>query len=508
MAITYLSSGLDSTNPAYNPVVYVFDSDNKALPGFRYVVDVYLSGTSTKIYEARIAPRPGDGYGYVDLSKILSSYVTYDADFTNTSVLSIPNSYIGYDVKVGEEYLSTWYFDDTQCCPTMYIQTGATVSAPFSAGDIINVTLTGTPPYFPESAGIHTVTGITASGYAVQVDIPFTSSPPNPGYITYADNRTIITRDMLAIINQYAFNSALGAVEWRKYDLNDYLHNFASGDKKLLLYAPSDEITLSPDDYLWIDYITAGNSSIADKAIFINDQGLTYSKSIAPTYSSEPFFQFSAGPNNVGALAGPTSGLITPSTEWYKFYTADSSGNPISKEYTILLDKECKPDPVTLVYQDFMGSIVSTTFNKVVDQSGQISRSTYNRQAGDLLVDKWTYDSYERGTVDVDTSYTREMTLSTGWLNEEQDKRFLNLLVSPNVWMNTGEQEFQYSGPMNANPEFNASGGWTFGAGGGATSSINNLGMALVTAQLECNCIVTGKQIGRASCRERVCRYV
>jgi hypothetical protein len=47
--------------PAYNPVKFIVDSTNKNLTGFRYIFDVYESGTSTKIAEYKVLPT----YGYV-----------------------------------------------------------------------------------------------------------------------------------------------------------------------------------------------------------------------------------------------------------------------------------------------------------------------------------------------------------------------------------------------------------------------------------------------------------
>ena len=67
----------NTTTPAYNPVVYWVDSTNKNETGFKYVVDVY-DGGGTQIAEYRVAPRIDDGYGVIDLSRLLSSQVSKD----------------------------------------------------------------------------------------------------------------------------------------------------------------------------------------------------------------------------------------------------------------------------------------------------------------------------------------------------------------------------------------------------------------------------------------------
>jgi hypothetical protein len=93
--------------PAYNPVKYIYSSSNVALQGFKYIYDIYQSGTANKIAEYRVMPTYGTGFGEIDLSKLLQAKVSYDLNLTNTSAYNAPNSHYKYDVKVGEEYLTT-----------------------------------------------------------------------------------------------------------------------------------------------------------------------------------------------------------------------------------------------------------------------------------------------------------------------------------------------------------------------------------------------------------------
>jgi ABC-type glycerol-3-phosphate transport system substrate-binding protein len=61
--------------PAYNPIKYIYDSTNKNLGGFKYIFDIYESGTANKIAEYRVLPMYSTGYGEIDLSKLLQSKV-------------------------------------------------------------------------------------------------------------------------------------------------------------------------------------------------------------------------------------------------------------------------------------------------------------------------------------------------------------------------------------------------------------------------------------------------
>ncbi len=67
MAITTIYEPQDIT-PAYNPMKFLYDSTNKNNLGFKYIFDVYQSGTSNKIAEYRVYPQrwPKDGHeGYI-----------------------------------------------------------------------------------------------------------------------------------------------------------------------------------------------------------------------------------------------------------------------------------------------------------------------------------------------------------------------------------------------------------------------------------------------------------
>lgn len=112
--------------PIYNPLDYKFDSDNKNESGFEYVIDVYNSGTTDKIFEWRMPPRSSDGWCYVKTNKILSNLVSYDKNDTNTFVNS---SY---------SYYPQW-MQSTGGNLSLYKFSGSDTEAPFISGDTVNI---------------------------------------------------------------------------------------------------------------------------------------------------------------------------------------------------------------------------------------------------------------------------------------------------------------------------------------------------------------------------------
>jgi hypothetical protein len=48
-------------------------SNNVTLQGFKYIFDIYESGTANKIAEYRVLPTYSTGFGEIDLSKLLQA---------------------------------------------------------------------------------------------------------------------------------------------------------------------------------------------------------------------------------------------------------------------------------------------------------------------------------------------------------------------------------------------------------------------------------------------------
>lgn len=426
MAVSNITTNLTKFNPVYNPVVFGFDSTNKNQPGFRYVVDVYLAGTATKIFEARVAPRPNDGYGYIDLSKILANYLSYDIDLTNTTSSAVTNSYLKFDVKIGEEYQVNWVFTDS-VFDTGKTKLLGTTTPTFVAGDQIVVNLTN-PSYFPTLVGLHTVDSIV--GNNVILNLAFVSSPTNPGTATYADGRKTITRGLLVYSDYVVWNGALSPKEWPSYNSANYTINTAPSSSRLLLTNIPDNFYAKTTQDIWINWAPY-LSATPYYVYFTNSNGDVFRKQVNNT--TQELRQFSAGPNNVGALSlvSGTAGLIKSDTTYYDFYVTNISGTAMCKKYRINIDRRCNIEDYEIVFQDRLGSFVSYSFSLRSKLSGQISRETYNKQIGDITGGKWTYNLSDAGMVNTGISVTEEYELNTDWMTYEMNEYFVELLTSP-----------------------------------------------------------------------------
>lgn len=437
MAVTNLSTALTDFNPGYNPIVYIFDSTNKNEEGFRYVVDIYAAGTANKIYEGRVAPRPTDGYGYIDVSKIISNYLTYNLAFGSSLLQNASNSYYAYDIKIGEEYIVEWEFDDSIFASgniTQLTQSPGVTAHTFVVGDQIIVSQV-TPSNFPQLEGLHSVNTVI-DNYNFTIDIPFVSSPTNPGTVKYADNRKTITRDLLTYSTQVAFNGALSFGSWPSYDSALYKINDVDINNKMLTNIPDNFYCKTTQD-LWIDYSTFA-SNVPRSAWFQNDTGDILRKNI--TAASWYVSQFSAGPNNLGTLTvqSGTAPLIKPTTKYYDIWLVDNANAQVTEKYRIYIDRRCPIETYEILFQDRLGSFSSFAFDLRSRETGSITRNSFNRQVGDFVTNKWTYNLYDAGLVNNHISTTKEFELTTNWMTQEMNVYFEELLTSPVTFLKIG----------------------------------------------------------------------
>lgn len=210
----------ESHTPAYNPVTFWVDSTNKSETGFKYVIDVY-DASATKIAEYRVAPRIDDGYGVIDLSRLLSSQVSKDLNISSTTIYDASNCYFEYDVHWGEEYNASYAYTGFGNSGG-YVQLTGFSSHPFAVGDQIDLT-EGTPTN-ALLEGLHTVTAV--GGTTVTLDILYAdlvAPSSTAGEIIYADNRKSLTRDLLTQTGFFVFNGALPWLDFRTYQQEEFL---------------------------------------------------------------------------------------------------------------------------------------------------------------------------------------------------------------------------------------------------------------------------------------------
>ena len=420
--------------PAYNPIKFIYDSSNNNLQGFKYIYDIYESGTANKIAEYRVMPTYGTGYGEIDLSKLLQAQVSYDLNLTNTSAYNATNSHYKYDVHVGEEYLTTTSYSLPLTQNGVNVQIN--VVNTFVAGDQINITQN--PPGAtanPNLEGLFTVLSVGVGFLVVSSPWATVTATGLGGAITYADGRKTVTRDIITAINNFVFNGAIRWVEWPAYDYNDYMLN--GFQDKLLTNLPNNNFyaTLSQD--LWLNAVANGSPTPPDTMQFDTSDGDSFEKNVT---AADHVSGISMGPNNYGVLSVVSGALpmIKPTTEWYNIRYF-RNGVPSSRRYYVNLDRRVRTVEHSILFLDRMGSWGSFAFTGRAYTTGEVTREQFNKDIPGYVetagIDRWLYKTTETGMTNTYISTDTTISLNTDWMNQDMALYFTELISSPNTYI-------------------------------------------------------------------------
>jgi hypothetical protein len=111
MSITVVSSP-NTTQPAYNQMLFSITSTRTAEPNFNFIADVYVAGVL--VSRLLFPKQPGSTGITIDISPVIKNYVTYDmANVYSATWAFNSNSQIAYFVQFGELY-------DVATVPTVF----------------------------------------------------------------------------------------------------------------------------------------------------------------------------------------------------------------------------------------------------------------------------------------------------------------------------------------------------------------------------------------------------
>jgi hypothetical protein len=430
MAMTLIAAPQDFT-PAYNPCKFIFNSTNKNLEGFRYIFDVYESGTANKIAEYRVLPTFGTGYGEVDLSKLLSSKVSIDFIPTNYSEIDTPNTRYKYDVEVGEEYIVTYSYTSSLVDNGGNVKITPTTAHTFQVGDQV-VVAAGANTLI---TGLWTVIAITGTtDFTISALWSNVTDATADGTVTYADKRKTVTRDIEQELNKYVFNGALPWAQFNAYDLNTYLLDDAGA--LFLTSFPTSGITITPTQEVWFNGF---NNSVTGRIVFANSNGDTFNYAVNNTEITTQLCV--ASPNLTLTVTSGTAPLIKADTTYYEVYFIDASAPTDSETYTFTIDQRCAINDFHLVFLDRMGSWGSFAFQLRFTENGTAVKQSFNKVVeGFVSGTEWTYGNTEAGLTTYSSTVDKMFTLNTNWMSEEMAIYFQELITSPSVYFYNGSE--------------------------------------------------------------------
>jgi len=429
MAITKIAAPQDFT-PAYNPIKFLVDGTNKNLLGYKYIFDIYDSVTSIKIAEYRVFPEFSTGYGRIDLSKFLQTKVSYDSELYGTIVYDAVNSYYKYDVKVGEEYITSITYTSSLINNSGNVRITATHS--YVVGDQVRINQADSGAANPNLEGLFTVLSIVGTtSFTVNSLWSQVTNASIDGTVSYSDNRKTITPNILQLRGKYVFNGAKSFLDFIDWNQNNYILN--NNKDYLLTDMPQDGFYSTLNQDLIINF---GNANVTTGFVYFqNDGGNLFSKdlNINAFISGVP-----VGTNNYGSLTliSGSGVLVDNNTLYYDFWYADSVGSQKSRIYRVNIDQRCAIEDYSLLFLDRMGSYGSFAFQLRAYEKGTVQKQGFNRDIqGSVVSQEWEYSTEAFGQNIYSVNVNKTLELNTNWMTEEMSKYFEQLVSSPLVYI-------------------------------------------------------------------------
>ena len=450
MAISLIAKPQTMT-PGYNPAYWYFNSTNKNINGFRYIVDVYINGSSTRLKRLRIPPAPVTGYGILDISKTLQSYLTAESPNIQNPV-NANKSQIRYELKVGEAYSTTWVYSDYEFFSSSgnpyntFVKLtsqpvgggGTNQTHNFVAGDYITVVQADGGALKPQLSGLQEVVFVPDQ-FSVIINIPFSaigSGAAVQGSVTFADGRSTTFANLYSSGAQRAWNGAIPHTEFSSYTINDYAMNPLGTVPPLSTVPPVFRI--GPQSKMVLNY----NANKANQllVVFENNLGTVRKGNIQNLLGFPDVLSVGVGPNNIPTgmtLFAGSGNIIQAGTEWYEIYF-ERLGVRLTEKRRFVLDTSCnKYTTYDLVFLDRLGSLGTFQFVYGSKQNQSIERENNRTQVGGLLTgpNRWGYNNQEASTQVRDVNILEDYSLTTAWLNDDESEYFKELLSSPYVYM-------------------------------------------------------------------------
>ena len=412
--------------PAYNPIKYIIDNADKNEPGFRYIFTIYPATGShipaNVVAQYKTLPVFGTGYGEQDISKLMQSKVGFDTSAFGLNSAQATNSWYQYDIDLGYEYIDNINYGTSLANNSGNVQISFTAHG-FVQGDQISITQDDLGVANPGVEGLHTVLSATANNFTINALWADVTDVTINGTVTYADLRKTIVLDDEAIVDREVFNGAFN-IFINISDNTPFNYNYFYGvaaDSNLLTslvyYVPPStflgaffylNLRVYQDIYS-INYFDMSNNFIDNYLVNVPADGI---------------HTFSVGP----------TALVT---EDYYVVISNSLGFN-TENYLFTYDNRCTINNDQLIYLDRMGSWQSFAFQLKTYEKGQVTREQYNQHIdGQVVSGEWVGVPLQAGFRTYNTNVTKTFDLNTNWMNENDGKRFQELLTSPQVYYYT-----------------------------------------------------------------------
>jgi len=136
-----------------------------------------------------------------------------------------------------------------------------------------------------------------------------------------------------------------------------------------------------------------------------------------------------------------TQGNIYQITDTYSVYMISNLDDVTSEVKNICVDFNCsRYGNIELTFIDRLGSYIPANFELQSFKQMDIQRDEYQKLLGGFDGSGWSYNSTDRGRVNINTTVKNQLTLNSNWLTEEEANYLKELYSSPDVYITENGQ--------------------------------------------------------------------
>ena len=444
--------------PAYNEIISVFDSTNRAKPNFQFVIDTEIYGTAQS--RVKMSSNP-DGYGVFDAHKHIEQFVSYNIDYDNKKTFhQTQSAFTEYDLTVTEQYVLEMSFT-TASNDGGYARLNMGQIAYLEIGDEVMITNSTESSY----NGIQTVLNIYSPGQNVIFDMPYVATAT--GDAVKADGSvSLITATTISLSGtNYAFNGVEKWVDVPDWKASGYTTTYTDCE---MLTTAHDNYEVKGNDRIWYNFYnvaTPAETVVDSLQVLTYDEGgvlngsfLVDNETSFLTGATNTFLQVGVGPWNLNKTTSNvsiTSGsepMISQDVASYTVSLYNTLSGQTSKTYSFQTNFDCTGfENYRMLYLDRKGSWMNINFNLAHQKKTKIKRTTYQKNYGgyDPVTNTWGYNTYDRGTTQLDGMITETFDIQTDYVKENMGDMVADMMVSPEVYHLSEIEETRNLGSIN-----------------------------------------------------------
>lgn len=240
---------------------------------------------------------------------------------------------------------------------------------------------------------------------------------------------------------KYVWNGVLDFLQFQNYSRN----NYSADGNKLLSNSITRKIEYTNDAWLYFFSKDTGSYNKAIINAYNSSNTLIRGVEITNFYTSSGtignhFLRFSSGPHNINLITSGitntySTGTIIPSTTDH--YTIQFDGGSASDTITFnVVESDCRYDTYRLHFLNALGAFESFNFIKVSRTKTDITKNSYKAPIGGLTsATAWGYNKSDRSDRQFFITSKDTLTLKSDWLTEAESTWLLELVESPEVYL-------------------------------------------------------------------------